>query len=75
LITAIPLKTLEIVLRGGGTQAAFLRHDRCQRQVEDLDRRILFRSSATIVSGDKRPSIVAANAEGTLRTITIFPTQ
>src|SRR5690349_19812201 len=34
LITAVSLKTLEIVFRGGGTQAAFLRYDRRQRQVD-----------------------------------------
>src|SRR5687767_13798111 len=33
LITAIPLKALEIIFRSGCTQAAFLRHDRRQRQV------------------------------------------
>src|SRR3954452_8016498 len=34
LITAVSLKTLEIVFRRGGTQAAFLRHDCGQRQVD-----------------------------------------
>src|SRR5689334_4551204 len=34
LITAISLKTLEIIFRRGCTEAAFLRHDRGQRQVD-----------------------------------------